>query len=89
MVGRTTLVIAHRLSTIQRADLVLVIDKGRIVEAGTPAELLAVRGHYYQLYTLQFQARELASPSSPEHQPVVDSSPQADHNDDIVDMMTL
>ncbi|MFL5662147.1 MAG: ATP-binding cassette domain-containing protein [Ktedonobacteraceae bacterium] len=54
MVGRTTLVIAHRLSTIQRADLVLVIDKGRIVEVGTPAELLAAGGHYYQLYRLQF-----------------------------------
>jgi ATP-binding cassette, subfamily B, bacterial len=89
MVGRTTLVIAHRLSTIQRADLVLVIDKGRIVEAGTPAELLAAGGHYYQLYTLQFQTRELASPSSPEHQPIANSPPQADDDDDIVDLMTL
>jgi ATP-binding cassette, subfamily B, bacterial len=89
MVGRTTLVIAHRLSTIQRADLVLVIDKGRIVEAGTPAELLAAGGHYYQLYTLQFQTRELASPSSPEHQPIANSPPQADNDDDIVDLMTL
>jgi subfamily B ATP-binding cassette protein MsbA len=89
MVGRTTLVIAHRLSTIQRADLVLVIDNGRIVEAGTPAELMAACGHYYQLYTLQFQTRELASLSSPEHQSIVNSPPQADNNDDIVDMMTL
>ncbi len=89
MVERTTLVVAHRLSTIQRADLVLVLDKGRIVEAGTPAELLAARGHYYQLYTLQFQTPELASPSSPEHQPIVDSPPpRADNSDDMVDMMT-
>ena len=89
MVGRTTLVIAHRLSTIQRADLVLVLDKGRIVEAGTPAELFAARGHYYQLYTLQFQARELVSPSSPEEQPLVESlPPQADTNDDMVDAPT-
>jgi ATP-binding cassette, subfamily B, bacterial len=88
MVGRTTLVIAHRLSTIQRADLVLVIDKGRIVEVGTPAELLAAGGHYYQLYKLQFQTRELAFPSSSEHQPIVDSPPQTDNNDNIVDALT-
>ena len=89
MVGRTTLVIAHRLSTIQRADLVLVIDKGRIVEAGTPAELLAARGHYYQLYTLQFQAQEPVSPSSPEHRPTVDSlPPQTNTNEDLVDEPT-
>ncbi len=89
MVGRTALVIAHRLSTIQRADMVLVIDKGRIVEAGTPAELLAAGGHYYQLYTLQFQTREPVSPSSPEHQPIVYSPPQADNNDDIVEVPTI
>ncbi len=58
MIGRTTLVSAHRLSTIQRADLVLVLEKGHIVEAGTPAELLAARGHYYRFYTLQFGVQE-------------------------------
>ncbi len=89
MVGRTTLVSAHRLSTIQRADLVLVIDKGRIVEAGTPAELLAARGHYYQLYTLQFQAQEPLSPSAPEHQPIVYSPPPQTDNNDIVDAHTI
>lgn len=89
MVERTTLVVAHRLSTIQRADLVLVLDKGRIVEAGTPAELLAAHGHYYQLYTLQFQTREPASPSSPEHQSMVDSPlSQVENNDETIDMMT-
>jgi len=61
MVGRTTLVSAHRLSTIQRADLVLVMNNGRIVEAGTPARLLAARGYYYQLYSMQFRMQETAA----------------------------
>jgi len=51
--GRTTFVIAHRLSTIQRADLILVIENGEIVERGKHAELLAQEGRYHQLYTLQ------------------------------------
>ncbi len=63
MVGRTTLISAHRLSTIERADLVLVIDGGRIVEAGTPAQLLAARGFFYQLYTLQMHIQP--SPPTP------------------------
>ena len=75
MAGRTTLVSAHRLSTIQRADLILVLDKGRIVEAGTPAQLLAVRGHYYQFYTLQFGAQEPWSPVQPEVSPFNDTGP--------------
>jgi len=62
MARRTTLVSAHRLSTIQRADLILVLDKGHVVEAGTPAQLLAARGHYYQFYTLQFGTQEPQSP---------------------------
>ena len=53
MQGRTTLVIAHRLSTIQRADLILVIEDGRIVERGKHDELIARRGRYHQLYTVQ------------------------------------
>jgi ATP-binding cassette subfamily B protein len=52
--GRISFVIAHRLSTIRRADRILVITQGRIEEAGTHAELLARRGHYYELYTSQF-----------------------------------
>jgi subfamily B ATP-binding cassette protein MsbA len=52
--GRTTLVIAHRLSTIERADLVLVMDRGRIIERGTHTELLAVGGHYAKLHAMQF-----------------------------------
>jgi subfamily B ATP-binding cassette protein MsbA len=52
--GRTTLVIAHRLSTVQGADLIHVVDRGRIVESGRHAELLARNGLYARLYALQF-----------------------------------
>lgn len=53
MQGRTTFVIAHRLSTIRRADQILVVEAGRIVERGTHAELYAAQGRYYDLYTKQ------------------------------------
>ena len=53
MEGRTTFVIAHRLSTIRRADQILVIEGGNIVERGTHDELIAARGRYYKLYTYQ------------------------------------
>lgn len=55
MQGRTTLIIAHRLSTVQRADRVLVLDRGRVVESGTHAELLRLEGLYARLYTRQFR----------------------------------
>jgi ATP-binding cassette subfamily B protein len=55
MHGRTSFVIAHRLSTIRRADRILFIEDGRIVEMGNHAELLRARGRYYQLYTRQFR----------------------------------
>ncbi len=53
MQGRTTFVIAHRLSTIRRADCILVVEQGRIVERGNHAELFALGGRYYDLYTRQ------------------------------------
>ena len=56
LAGRTSFVIAHRLSTIQNADRIFVIDRGGIAEQGTPAELLAKKGAYYDLYMAQFSA---------------------------------
>jgi ATP-binding cassette subfamily B protein len=60
MAGRTSIVIAHRLSTILAADMILVFDRGQIVERGTHRELLALGGLYTHLYETQF-SRELAS----------------------------
>ena len=54
MIGRTTIVIAHRLSTIKKADCILVIDKGRIVEQGNHHELEKKQGLYNHLSQLQF-----------------------------------
>ena len=54
MKNRTTLVIAHRLSTVERADQIIVLDDGRIVECGTHADLLSANGHYAMLYRMQF-----------------------------------
>jgi subfamily B ATP-binding cassette protein MsbA len=53
MRGRTTFVIAHRLSTIRRADQILVVEGGRIIERGTHAQLYAAGGRYHELYTKQ------------------------------------
>lgn len=53
--GRTTLVIAHRLATVREADKIVVLDRGRVIEEGTHAQLLELGGHYADLYRLQFK----------------------------------
>ncbi len=59
MKDRTSLIIAHRLSTIQDADYIVVMDQGRIVEAGNHDELIAQKGRYYDLYMTQFSGNEI------------------------------
>jgi len=63
LAGRTVFVIAHRLSTVEHANRILVMDHGRIVERGTHAELLALRGAYWRLHALQF--RDQRAPEEP------------------------
>jgi len=61
MAGRTTILISHRLSTIQNADEIVVLHEGEIVERGTHAQLLALNGHYTDLYNKQLIEEELES----------------------------
>ena len=56
--GRTTFVIAHRLSTVRRADLMLVLNKGEIVESGSHDELMAVGGFYKNIYDMQLRPQD-------------------------------
>lgn len=58
MRGKTTFIIAHRLSTIRDADIILVLNKGDVVEAGSHEELLKRRGFYWTLYNSQFAPTE-------------------------------
>ena len=53
MEGKTSLIVAHRLSTVMKADRIIVLNKGKIVEDGTHLELMNMQGHYYRLCTLQ------------------------------------
>jgi subfamily B ATP-binding cassette protein MsbA len=73
MHGRTTFVIAHRLSTIRRADQILVVETGRIIERGTHEELYASRGRYFDLYTKQhgIEANLFLAPGEGDEQPAV------------------
>jgi ABC-type multidrug transport system fused ATPase/permease subunit len=78
MQGRTTFVIAHRLSTIRRADQILVVEAGRIVERGTHEELYAAGGRYYDLYTKQhgIEANLFLAPGEGSGQPAENGEAQ-------------
>jgi len=67
---RTALIVAHRLSTVRRADLIVVIDKGQIVERGTHDELIAADGLYRRLYNLQF-VDTISEAEEPDRAPTV------------------
>lgn len=56
--GKTTLMIAHRLSTLKRANRIIVVDNGRIIENGSPEELMAKKGKYYKLVQIQSMTQE-------------------------------
>lgn len=58
--GRTTIMIAHRLSTLSKANKIVVVDNGEIIECGTPDELLALKGKYYRLVEIQSMSDALA-----------------------------
>ena len=57
--GRTTLMIAHRLSTLRKANKIIVVDKGEILEMGTPEELMALQGKYYKLIQIQTMSDQI------------------------------
>jgi subfamily B ATP-binding cassette protein MsbA len=70
MRGRTTIVIAHRLTTVERADRILVLERGRIVERGTHTELIAAGGLYRRLYERRFEVASEVDPPMSEPSPV-------------------
>ena len=83
MQGRTTFVIAHRLSTIRRADQIMVMEQGRIIERGTHAQLYAARGRYYDLYTRQHGVEDNLFLAPGEGDAVVASSGAEKKNGDV------
>ena len=84
MQGRTTFVIAHRLSTIRRADQILVVEQGQIVERGTHEELYALRGRYYELYTKQhgLESNLFLAPGEGDAATIMDDSGTPKQNED-------
>ena len=58
--GRTTIMIAHRLSTLAKANKIVVVDNGSIIECGTPEELMALKGKYYKLVEIQSMSDKIA-----------------------------
>ena len=90
MKGRTTFVIAHRLSTIRRAEQILVVEAGRIVERGTHQSLYAQQGRYFDLYTKQhgLETNLFLAPGEGEARPEEDAEP-APRNGGMPDPMRL
>jgi subfamily B ATP-binding cassette protein MsbA len=92
MQGRTTFVIAHRLSTIRRADQILVIEQGRIVERGTHEQLFALRGRYHELYTKQHgvETNLFLAPGEGDAIPPAESAKKPERDDaDLADALNL
>ena len=65
--GRTTLMIAHRLSTLRKANKIIVVDKGNIIEFGSPEELMALKDKYYKLIQIQSMSEQVAAQKAEEN----------------------
>jgi ABC-type transport system involved in cytochrome bd biosynthesis fused ATPase/permease subunit len=91
MHGRTTFVIAHRLSTIRRADQILVVEQGRVVERGTHGSLYALGGRYWDLYTRQHgvEANLFLAPGEGDSVPEQDANGQKPERGAVDEAMRL